>query len=300
VDEVAREWLTGVLGAPPARAAVRRLLMAGALRADGRPLRAPGRVLHAGVGLVLHLRPELVHRAPAADGAWPVRIVYEDDALVVVDKPPGLPTVATADPRRPHLVGVVTALLRSRGAAPPGPLGVHQRLDRDTSGLVLLVKDPAANADLAAQFAGRAVEKTYLALTARPRSRPPRTWRADESVERAEAGKAARPALTDFALVEAWPGGLLVEARPRTGRKHQIRIHLARAGLPILGDAAYGGDPRAAPRVMLHAARLQLRHPLTGARLDLSSPPPADFRGVLDRLRRAPPRSPRDGARRRR
>ena len=91
--------------------------------------------------------------------------------------------------------------------------------------------------------------------------------------------------MTEFAVLEARPRGLLVEARPRTGRKHQIRIHLAQAGMPILGDTRYGGDTAAAPRVMLHAARLTLRHPLTGVQLSVTSPPPADFRALLERLR---------------
>ena len=128
---------------------------------------------------------------------------------------------------------------------------------------------------------------------------PARAWRVDEPVARPGAGATAAPAVTDFGVVEAWPGGVLVEARPRTGRKHQVRIHLSRAGLPLLGDAAYGGDPRAAPRVMLHAARLQLRHPLTGAALSVASPMPADFAAVLDRLRHSVRRSPRRGTRRR-
>jgi 23S rRNA pseudouridine1911/1915/1917 synthase len=226
------------------------------------------------------------------------RILYEDDALLAVDKPPGLPTVATADPARAHLVGLVEGVLLSRaGGEGPPRLGVHQRLDRDTSGVVLFVKDPAANPGLAAQFAAHTIEKTYLALTARPARMRARAWRVDEPMERPGAKPVS--AVTDFKIVEAWPGGVLVEARPRTGRKHQVRIHLSRAGLPILGDAAHGGDPRAAPRVMLHAARLRLRHPLTGAELSVASPMPADFRALLERLRRSARPSARRGRRRR-
>jgi 23S rRNA pseudouridine1911/1915/1917 synthase len=270
--------------------------MAGAIRAGGRPLRAPGRVLEAGTHLTLELRPELVHRGPAVVSLDETRILYEDDALIAVDKPPGLPTVATADPARPHLVGLVERLLatRAREAGTPPALGVHQRLDRDTSGVVLFVKDPAANADLGAQFAAHRVEKTYLALAARPPRLPAGPWRTEDGAE-AET----RAAVTDFEVVEAWPHGVLVEARPRTGRKHQIRRHLSAAGMPILGDAAYGGDRRDAPRVMLHAARLQLRHPLTGARLTVSSALPPDFQAQAARLRSRPRPLPR-GTRRRR
>src|SRR5205823_1132048 len=97
---------------------------------------------------------------------------------------------------------------------------------------------------------------------------------------------AGRPAVTDFAVREVLPGGLIVEARPRTGRKHQVRIHLARASLPILGDPVYGGiAAHRAPRLMLHAARLALRHPLTGAPWSVTSPRPADFAAAEARLR---------------
>jgi 23S rRNA pseudouridine1911/1915/1917 synthase len=273
--------------------------MAGALRAHGQPLRAPGRLLEAGMVLALELRPELVHRDPAPAAFDETRILHEDGALIAVDKPPGLPTVATADPARPHLVGLVERLLAARApAAHAGvrhALGVHQRLDRDTSGAVVFVKDPAANADLGKQFASHRVEKTYFALTARPSRLPAGPWRT-EDVAHGET----KPAVTDFEVVEAWPEGMLVQARPRTGRKHQIRRHLSLAGMPILGDAAYGGDRSDAPRVMLHAARLQLRHPLTGTPLSVASALPADFQSAIARLRARPRGSLPRGTRRRR
>jgi len=294
-DEVAREWLADVLGTEPSKAAVRRLIMAGGLRVGGRPLRAPGRLIDGGTALELIVRPELVRRDAGPSSPGEARVLYEDDALIVVDKPPGLATVPSADPRRPSLVGLVEGLLRSRAgggrAAPARPLGVHQRLDQDTSGVVLFVKDPAANAGLAMQFAARAVEKTYLALTQRPARLPPKAWRSAVVVDDA-------PAVTDFVIAEVLARGLLVEAHPRTGRKHQVRVHLAEAGLPIFGDRRYGGASGLAPRVMLHAARLVLRHPLTDALLSVESPLPADFRAVLEGLRA--PRVPAPAARSRR
>lgn len=293
-DEVARDWLTEILGSAPARAAVRRLVMAGGLRVRGQALRAPGRRIEAGAALELIVRPELVRpdlvrRDDEASALDARRILYEDEALIAVDKPPRLPTVPSPDPRRASLVGLVESLLRSRaasGAAPaPAHLGVHQRLDQDTSGVVLFAKDPAANPGLAAQFAAHEVEKTYLALTARPRRVPPKTWRSESAVgDTGGVEGGTRPAVTEFVLRDVLERGLFVEARPRTGRKHQIRIHLSEAGIPILGDRRYGGDAAAAPRVMLHAARLRLRHPLTGGSLSVASPLPPDFRAVLDAL----------------
>jgi RluA family pseudouridine synthase len=279
---VAREWLAALFGDPPARAAVRRLIMAGAVRIDGRALRVPAFALPSGARLEMTVRPDLVRRDAGPRALDPRLVLYEDDAVIALDKPPGLPTVATADPSRAHLAGLVQRFLESRGSGPVA-LGVHQRLDRDTSGVVLFVKDRSASAAVAAQFESRAVEKTYLALTVRPARLPPARWRADEAI--GDGSEPGRPAITEFTLVEAAPRGLLVEARPRTGRKHQVRIHLAGAGLPILGDATYGGDAREAPRVMLHAARLALRHPVTGAPLVVTSPLPRDFQDALERIR---------------
>jgi RluA family pseudouridine synthase len=277
--------------------------MAGGLRVRGQPLRAPGRLLDGGAALELIVRPELVRRDLGPSSLDEARILYEDDALIAVDKPPGLATVPSADPRRPCLVGLVEGLLRARGggarAAPSRPLGVHQRLDQDTSGVVLFVKEPAANAGLAAQFAAHTVEKTYLALTGRPARLPPKAWRSEGAVEDAgAAGSGPRSAVTDFVVRTVLARGLLLEAHPRTGRKHQVRIHLADAGMPILGDRRYGGDSGDARRVMLHAAGLALRHPLTDAPLSVESPLPADFRAVLEGLRA--PRVPAAAARPRR
>src|SRR5262249_34115511 len=139
-------------------------------------------------------------------------VLYRDDILIAVDKPPGLPTVPTADPRRPSLAAAVKAFLAARRPdAPPAEpyLAVHQRLDRDTSGVVLFAIDPAANAGLAAAFAGRAVEKTYDALTRRPRERLPRRFTVDAPVT--EDGAAAR---TELTVAKVLARGLLVEARP--------------------------------------------------------------------------------------
>ena len=300
------EWLSAALAAPPSRSAVRRLIMAGALRVDGRPARSPAMAIEPGARLQATIRGGGLVPPPGPSTLDPSRVLFEDAGLIAVDKPAGLPTVATADPRRTHLVGLVQRLLAGR-QSPRDPLpylGVHQRLDRDTSGVVLFTKDPAVNSALAAQFAAREVAKTYVALTARPARLPPSAWRAEASVDPDADGAArtrGRPAVTDFRLVEALARALVVEARPRTGRKHQIRIHLARAGLPILGDDAYGGAAaRRAPRLMLHAARLELRHPKGDARVGIESPLPADFESLLARLREeaSPPRRRTRGRRR--
>ncbi len=298
LDELLGEWLPPVVGRPLSRSAVRRVIMAGAVSVDGKPARRPGMVPGENRRLVVAFDSA---RLPAASGpvaAPALRILYEDDAVLAVDKPAGLATHATADSRRPHLIALVKAHLAAK--APPAIagdaapyVGVHQRLDRDTSGVVLFAKSPAANPGLARAFAEREVEKTYHALTARPRALPPREWQV--RAELAPSGKrrmqrvasGGQESETRFRLLESFDGGLLVEARPLTGRKHQIRVHLADAGLAILGDDVYGRASDRAPRLMLHAVRLALPHPLTGKPLLVESKYPADFAATLAKLRRA-------------
>ncbi len=287
LDELAQEWLSRALGRAVSRSEVRRFIMAGAVRMEGGPLRRPGLLVVGGRRLDAALRPQAARR-PERPGVVLSRtdILFEDAWLLAVNKPAGIPTHETVDPRRPHLVGLLTRLLSTRDPDRTSVrLGIHQRLDRDTSGVILFTRDRAADADLARQFAERKVAKTYHALAARPARLPARAW--STSTPLAARGGPAQEARTDFRLLECHPGGLLVEARPRTGRKHQIRIHLSEAGLPILGDEIYGRGTNAphAPRLMLHAFRLELRHPQTGLPLLIESPWPADFRQTLDALR---------------
>jgi RluA family pseudouridine synthase len=254
-----------------------------------------------GAGCVLEVRLRAgAGSGPGVAGDRPVRIeardvLYEDASLIAVDKPPGIPTQPTLDPARPSLYLLVRGLLEGRGGAAAGSayLGIHQRLDRDTSGVVLFTKSADANPGVAALFAARRVEKTYHALVARPPRLPPRSWciegRLDPGGRRgrprvvASGGLAAR---TDFLVARVLARGLLVEARPLTGRKHQIRVQLAAAGLPILGDPLHGGPSAAgrAPRLMLHAARLAFRHPASGTPVVVESPWPEDFLGVFREL----------------
>lgn len=279
-------WLPVALGRPLSRSALRTLVMAGAVEVDGRPWRRPGAVLRAGAAVAARvdlsrLGPPAAERS-VADAFTAARFLYRDAAVLVVDKPAGLPMHATADPSRPNLYDLVRAVLRAETGREPY-LGLHQRLDRETSGAVLFTLDRAANQGVARALAtGEGIAKTYHALCARPRVRLPRAWHDEGPLE--PGGPVARTAFTVL-----WPLGeaLLVEARPATGRKHQIRIQLAARGAPILGDARYGGDARAARRVMLHAHRLAFRHPATGATVTAESPYPSDFLDVLEALGRS-------------
>lgn len=298
LDEVVRAWLGPALGRPVSKSAVRRLIMAGALSVGGARLRRPGRRVGVGERLVATVDLDRLGRARDVPftGTQP-RILYEDQWFLAVDKPAGLPTHPTADPSRPSLTALVGASLAARRGSEARPhLGVHQRLDRDTSGVLLFTRDREADAGLSSLFARREVVKVYHALTVRPERLPPRSWRCRARLAVDRAGRVVEDsrgaaAETEFRRLEVLEGGLLVEARPRTGRKHQIRVHLAGAGMPILGDAIYGGAGPAIGRLMLHARTLRLTHPVTGATLSIESPYPRDFTHQLATLRRRGRRS---------
>jgi RluA family pseudouridine synthase len=233
-------------------------------------------------------------------------VLYEDEDLIAVDKPAGLVMHATADARRDDLYTRVRRLLAARGARPVAGdadglpyLGLHHRLDVETSGVVLFCKRERANRGLAEQFAAGRVAKTYHAITQRPGKELPRQWTIDNRLAPRGTGRHAQMAdtrsggvhaVTAFTRLDLFSRAMLLEACPATGRKHQIRAHLAESGTPILGDRRYGGPARVGGcqigRVMLHARQLSIVHPVSGAPLTIDSPYPGDFDHVLGCLRR--------------
>jgi 23S rRNA pseudouridine1911/1915/1917 synthase len=218
------------------------------------------------------------------------RIVHSDEWLAVIDKPAGLVVHAAPGHRGETLVDRLGELLG--GGEDPVRPGIVHRLDKDTSGLMLVARGGEAHRRLAAMIKAHEVERTYLALVeGRPRSRTGtidaplgRDYRAPE--RRAVGGRAPREARTHFSVVESLPGDALVEARLETGRTHQIRAHFAAVGHPVAGDPRYGHAARhGLERQFLHSARLGLRHPFTGERMDFESPLPGDLSEALERAR---------------
>lgn len=216
-------------------------------------------------------------------------IVHRDDRFAVIDKPPGLVVHPAPGHRGPTLVDALGDLL---GGGEPGRPGIVQRLDRDTSGLMVVARDAEAHRRLAAMIKSREVERAYLALVeGRPRSRSGtidaplgRDHRAPE--RRAVRGRGAREARTHFTVLETLPADTLVEARLETGRTHQVRAHFAAIGHPLAGDPRYGHAGRhGLERQFLHSARLRFQHPFTGERLAFDSTLPADLAAALERAR---------------
>ena len=292
------------------RARAQRLIAGGHALVEGRAGKA-AQALRPGQRVTLALPPP----APCAltPQPLPLDIVHEDEDLLVVNKPPGLVVHPAAGHREGTLANALVyhrPQLQGVGAAERP--GIVHRLDKDTSGLLLVAKAPAIHAALAAQFEGRQVEKRYLALVHGVPRRE--TGTIDAAVGRHESDRKrmgvrtrkGREALTSYRTVERLGDFALVELTPKTGRTHQLRVHLAHLGHPVLGDPVYGGRRERArrreaagvrrqaegespgvARQMLHAWRLAFRHPRTGERIEVEAPLPPDFAAALAALRSA-------------
>jgi 23S rRNA pseudouridine1911/1915/1917 synthase len=257
-------WLVTTL-APTNRTRVKQLLAHGAVRVNGVPVMRHDHPLAPGDAVTIDRHP-----SPARPT---VPVVYEDAAVVVVDKPAGLLTVAT-DAEKDD-----TAFRRLAAVLPVRPSVVH-RLDRETSGLLLFAKSPAARDRLQRDW--DRVEKTYLAVVLgapRPAEGRIENYLTEGKSLRVTAGRAPRPAakraVSRYRVMRTGPTYSLVEVVIQTGRKHQIRVHLAGLGCPIVGDGVYGSTTDPAKRLGLHAHRLAFDHPLMGMRIVVESPLPA-------------------------
>ncbi|MCX7959983.1 MAG: RluA family pseudouridine synthase [Burkholderiales bacterium] len=264
-------------------------LRAGHVRVEGAPARASVPV--AG-GERIALAPP-----PAPDAAHPpaqkmrLRIVYEDDDVIVIDKPAGLVVHPGAGNPEGTLLNALLAHAPGLRAVPRA--GIVHRLDKDTSGLVVVAKNVAAQARLAAQLAARSVRRRYLALV---EGDPPaagtieapigRDRRARTRMTVAQGGK---PALTRYRVLERFGHAALIECTLETGRTHQIRVHLQHIRHPLVGDPVYRrGTRHRIPfaRQALHAETLEFDHPASGRRMRFRAPLPADLKRLLAQLRR--------------
>jgi len=274
------------------RSQIQRLIREGCVRI-GRQQVKPGTALRAGDRVIVH-RP--IPRPPSVDPEpIDLNVLYEDDAVLVINKPAGM----VVHPAPGHWRGtLVNALLhRWRGSsllAELPRLGIVHRLDKDTSGVILVAKSAAAQAELGRQFRRREVRKQYLALTwgsfREPRGviREP-IGRHPVHRQRMSVRARGREAVTRYEVLERFGDVTLLRAYPETGRTHQIRVHLAAAGHPLVADAQYGrgGGRRALPieRHALHAESVTFAHPVLGKDVRVTAPLPADFAATLRALR---------------
>ena len=291
------------------RVHVRRVITAGGVRVGERGGK-PSYRLRPGerVSIVL---PEIPREAPQPENI-PLEILYDDDWLAAINKPPGM----VVHPARGHWSGTLAGAVQyyfggklSTAGGPTRP-GIVHRLDRDTSGVIVVAKNDQAHGHLASQFQDRLVEKEYFAIVAgvphldRDRIEEPIGFHPHEREKMAirRDHPLSRTAETFYEVLERFDGFAAVRILPKTGRTHQIRVHLGHIGCPVLCDRQYGGRSRLTrgeirrdpsdtlvllERQALHARRLKLTHPATGKPLEFEAPLPADMAAVLEELRMA-------------
>lgn len=269
-----------------------RMSLRGAL--DDGSVQVNGEVRPAGWRVTAGDRIRLPDELPASwstvPEAMPLEVLYEDEHLVVVEKPAGMVMHPAGRHRSGTLVNALAHHFNVAGAAdPPIRPGIVHRLDRATSGLVVVAKTQRALSRLTIQFQSRQVEKRYLALVHGRVTADSGEWSAPIGALPGATPKwgireDGRPALSRFRVRERFAEHTLLELEPVTGRTNQLRLHAAHFGHPILGDSLFGA-PDEAERLFLHANRLDFRHPETGERLHFESPPPAPIAGRLIFLR---------------
>jgi 23S rRNA pseudouridine1911/1915/1917 synthase len=286
-------------GAAPSRSAAQRLIDRGAVRVDGEARAKNHRVAAGQVVSVEGGADATGAAAPAPQ----FEVVYEDADLLVVDKPAGLVTHPASGHRGPTLAEA----LRGRAAGGPDPerAGIVHRLDRDTSGLLVVTKTEEAHAALSKALKAREVTREYIALVTGHVQAESGTVDApigrDRSRRTVVSTRSDRPrdAVTHFEVIERLPATTLLRVWLETGRTHQIRAHLAAIGHPVCGDPQYGG--RASGRELglgrqfLHAGKLMFSHPRSGELVVCESKPPVDLRRALDAARREPVSGGPDG-----
>lgn len=275
-------------GLSPSRSRIQGLVREGRVTVNGRPARA-STPLKPGDWV----RVELPAAEPSRlePEAMPLQVVFEDQDVVVIDKPAGVAVHPGAGRQRGTLANALLA--RWPGLAATGNAlrpGIVHRLDKDTSGLMVVAKNEVAYLNLSRQIKDREVHKEYLAL-ARGELRPARgrieapIGRDPRHRRRMAIVEGGRPATTEYRVLEYLREHTLVQVTPITGRTHQVRVHMAAIGHPLLGDVQYGGGSPLLGRQFLHASSLGFRLPFTGQYQEFTSRLPRDLEEVLERLR---------------
>ena len=259
----------------------------GFVKVDDRIEKVSKKVLRNGqfVSIVLKIEDiKRVQKPPKVEFNFGKKnILFEDEYIIVLNKPIGVPTHSTLDPDRDHLVAGLKRYLKERDGK-VSYVGLHHRLDKDTSGIVLLTKQQSVNKAVGDLFAKRKIEKTYVALV-RSKNLHKDSWTTESHLARKPDSQVMQSvksggdhALTDFQVKERNDEYALVEVKPHTGRTHQIRVHLFEQGLPILGDPLYFKDgSENYPRLFLHAHKLRFKHPHSNFMMEIESDIPDAF-----------------------
>lgn len=284
------------------RERVKALIAGGKVKVDGQVVTTPSSKAQAGSSFLVHLPPPSDPQAVPQD--IPIPVIYEDEHLVVVDKPAGMVVHPAAGNPDGTLVNALLHHCRGQlsgigGIARPG---IVHRIDKDTSGLLVVAKSDQAHEGLARQFADHSLERAYLAVCAGHPNPPSgtletRIGRSDRDRKKMAVLPADSPrgkrAVTHYRTLERLDNAALIECRLETGRTHQVRVHLASIGHALIGDPVYGRMPAAIrpvcralafQRQALHAARLGFVHPVSGNRLSFFSEIPDDMRELIDQL----------------
>jgi 23S rRNA pseudouridine1911/1915/1917 synthase len=269
------------------RAYLQQLIREGAVRVDGEPARAADRLRQGSHVVVAWRPPEVLSLEPEE---LQVPVLYADEDIVVVNKPAGLVVHPAPGAKRGTLVNALIGRYPEIGNL-PGVLrpGVVHRLDKDTSGVIVVARTARAYESLVQQFKGREVDKRYLALVqgelgAEEGSMHGEIRRDPVHRMRMSVAPDGRVAETRYRVLLSLRDCALVEVTPKTGRTHQIRVHFAAAGHPIVGDRVYGRGSQLIPRQFLHAWTLAFHHPGTGERVEFAAPLPEDLGGALHAL----------------
>lgn len=282
------------------RRAAREAVRAGRIDVAGTVVEEPGREVPPDVPV--HFHPDRPARRRVRTR---LSVLYEDSAVLIVDKPAGLLTVPTEAKEKDTLWARALHYLQHRYGGRPYT-GIVHRLDKETSGAVVFARTRPALHFLQERFRAHGIDREYVAIA---RGSLPESGRYDADLIRtpgirrgiARPGEEGQRAITRYRSLEKLAGATLVSVRPETGRTHQIRVHFAAAGHPILGDRVYGSETERAaddaPRQMLHARRLGFPHPATGEPVAAEAPIPEDFAEVLEDLRAAKKNAPARPAR---
>ena len=277
-------------GSDLSRTLARRLIEIGGVHLSARRMRRCSVTVSAGDKIEVYVDALPLDTAPLSDE----RIIYRDHDLIVIDKPAGMPTQPTPARYKGTVYAELQNLLADSQRSGQRPsIGMVQRLDQDTSGVMVFSIHPRAHKKMTEQFLTHAIDKTYWALIdgipdaaeGKFSSQLARRRSTNLMVSVAKGGK---PAETRYRLLQSMNHVSMVEVDLVTGRSHQIRVHFSEAGMPLLGDQAYGGPKRVAdvviPRQMLHARSLAFSHPVTGKKMLFTSSLPVDFSSVLQSL----------------